>query len=73
MTEAKPPRPPFDPVRGAWILLMLMIVAVFANSVFIFIGCLEHIEAACNRSGVQLRDLGTELIAAVAVLIAARR
>jgi hypothetical protein len=67
-------KPPFDPLWGAWVLLMALVVAVFANTVFIFVGCaVFHESAICARTGANLRDVTLELITAIAVLVSQRR
>ena len=67
-------KPPFDPIWGAWVLLLAIVAALFVNSCFIFVGCsVLRVPEACAFRGVQLTQLGTELIAAIAVLIAARK
>jgi hypothetical protein len=70
----QPPKPPWDPVFGAWILLVMLVLGVLANSAFLFVGCaVFHEPTICARTGGNLRDVTLELITAVAVLISARR
>jgi hypothetical protein len=67
-------RPPFDPVRGAWILILALIATVAANTAFLFVGCaILQVQAMCERTGNKLRDVALELITAVAVLLSQRR
>lgn len=64
---------PWDPLKGAWILLLTMIGALFLLAVLQFVGCVFfHSEATCAK-GEGLRDLGMEVLAAVLVLLAQRR
>jgi hypothetical protein len=73
MTERQP-KQPWDPVFGAWILLVMLVLGVIANTVFLFVGCaVFHEPTICARTGGNLRDVTLELITAVAVLISARR
>jgi hypothetical protein len=69
-----PPKPPFDPVWGAFVLLLALVLGVLANTLFLFLGCaVFHEPTICARTGGNLRDVALELITAVAVLISARR
>ena len=71
--DDEPPRR-FDPVWGAWILLLGLLVAVFLNSVFLFVGCaVFHEPTICARTGNNLRDVTLELITALAILVSQRR
>lgn len=73
MTEP-PPKPPFDPIWGAWVLLLAMVGAVFANTVFLFVGCaFMHEPTICARTGNNLRDVTLELITALAILVSQKR
>jgi hypothetical protein len=68
------PRPPFDPIRGAWILLLALIATVAANTAFLFVGCaILSVQAMCERTGNNLKDITLELITAIAVLVSVRR
>jgi hypothetical protein len=68
------PRPPFDSVRGAWILLLALIATVAANTAFLFVGCaILSVQAMCERTGNNLKDITLELITAIAVLVSVRR
>jgi hypothetical protein len=70
----KPPKPPWDPVWGAWILLLALVLGVILNTVFIFVGCaVFHEPTICARTGGNLRDVALELITAIAVLVSQRR
>jgi hypothetical protein len=71
---APPPKPPFDPVRGAFILLLALVLALFVNTAFNFVGCaVFHEPTICARTGGNLRDVALELITAIAVLVSQRR
>lgn len=67
-------KPPFDPVWGAWILLLVIAAGVAVNSILIFVGCVLLGEAtACARTGSQLRDITLELLTSLAILVSVRR
>lgn len=52
---------------------MLAVLAVLAmNSAFLFVGCIAF-GAFCDRSGEQLTQLGSELIAGIAILVAQKK
>jgi hypothetical protein len=61
---------PFDPVKGAWILLMALVGAVLLQQVFVFAGCLWGVQVLCEREGGTLAGVSGEVLAAVALLIA---
>lgn len=68
------PKPPFDPVWGAWVLLLVLVLALFANTAFLFLGCaVFKVQAVCEKTGANLRDVTLELITAIAVLVSQRR
>jgi hypothetical protein len=68
------PKPPFDPIWGAWVLLLALVVTVAANSAFLFVGCaVFQVQAMCERTGNNLKDITLELITAIAVLVSVRR
>jgi len=61
-----------DPIRGAWILLLALVIGVFASGVLIWVGCaVLHEPSMCARSGAGLRDITLEIVTAISVLIAA--
>jgi hypothetical protein len=64
---------PFDPVKGAWVLLLLLIVAVLLQQVLVFVGCLFGVQAMCTRTGENLSSVAGEVLASVALLIALGR
>lgn len=65
---------PWDPVKGAWIVLMALVMGVILNTVMLFVGCaVFHEQSFCERSGNNLRDVTLEIITAVAVLVSQRR
>lgn len=71
--DDEPPRR-FDPVWGAFVLLLVLVGAVFANTVFLFLGCaVFHEPTICARTGNNLRDVTLELITAMAILVSQRR
>jgi hypothetical protein len=67
------PGGPFDPVRGAWLLLAMLVGAVLLQQVLVFAGCMMGVEAMCTRSGENLVSITGEVLAAVAVLISLGR
>jgi hypothetical protein len=70
----RPPKPPFDPLWGAWVLLLALVLGVIANAMLIFVGCaIFHEPTICARSGDNLRDVTLELITAIAVLVSQKR
>ena len=60
---------PFDPVRGAWIILIMLIGAVIMQPVLVFAGCMLGAQAMCTRSGENLVEITGEVLVAVALLI----
>jgi hypothetical protein len=60
---------PFDPVRGAWLLLMALIGAVALQQVLVFAGCILGAQAMCTRTGENLSNIAVEVLASIAVLI----
>jgi hypothetical protein len=67
-------KPPFDPIHGAWVLLMALVLTVAANSGFLFVGCaIFRVAEMCQRTGNNLKDITLELITAIAVLVSVRR
>ena len=66
--------PKFDPIWGAWVLLLALVGAVFMNTVFLFVGCaVFHEPTICARTGSNLRDVTLELITALAILVSQKR
>jgi hypothetical protein len=63
--------PKFDPVWGAWVLLLVVLTALIANSIVFVVACM-FTGKFCERPG-QLANLGTDLIAAIAILVAQRK
>lgn len=69
-----PPKPPFDPIRGAWVLLFAMVLGLIANSLFLLYGCsVLQVAAMCERNTDNLREISMEVITAIALLISQRR
>jgi hypothetical protein len=67
-------KPPFDPLWGAWVLLLALVSVVGINSGFLFVGCaVMHEPTICARTGSNLRDIALELVTAIAVLVSQRR
>lgn len=69
-------KPPFDfdPVYGAFILILALIVTLAANSMIILVGCaFFQVQAMCEKTGNNLKDIAVELVAAIAILISQRR
>ena len=68
------PPPEFDPVRGAWLLLLALVLTVALNTAFLFVGCaVLAVQAMCEKTGESLRDVTLEIITAIAVLIGTRK
>lgn len=68
------PKPPFDPIQGAWVLLLCMVLGLIANSLFLLWGCgVLQVQAMCERSTDNLKDIAMEVITAIALLISQRR
>lgn len=67
-----PDRPPFDPVRGAWIVLLSLVGGLILNSAFLFVECgIFLITVSCERAGSNIKDVTLEVITATALLITA--
>lgn len=55
-------------------LLLALILALFANTAFLFVGCaVFHEPTICARTGTNIRDVALELVTAIAVLVSQRR
>jgi hypothetical protein len=63
---------PFDPLKGAFILIAALICLVALTNLLIFAGCVMKAETLCTRP-VNIGQVTLELITAIAVLIAARK
>lgn len=70
---ADDPKPPFDPVWGAWILILAMIFVVVLGQVLIFIGCIAGAQTMCERNTGNLSQIAMEILTAVAILISVKR
>jgi hypothetical protein len=68
-----PPKPPFDPVRGAFVLLMAMVLGLIANSLLLLAGCMLGVQLMCERNTDNLRQVALEVITAIALLVSQRR
>jgi divalent metal cation (Fe/Co/Zn/Cd) transporter len=62
-------KPPFDPVWGAWILLLVLVSSVLLGQALVFLGCVLHSEAMCSRPLGNLTQIGMEVLTAIAILI----
>ena len=69
----RPPKPPFDPIFGAWILLLAMVVGLIGNSLGLLVGCAFGVQGLCDRNGDNLRQVALEVLTAIALLISQRR
>lgn len=70
---AQPPTPPkkdFDPVKGAFWLLLALVFGLLLNSIFLFVGCaVLRVDAVCDKTGANITTVGMEILTAVAILI----
>jgi hypothetical protein len=67
------PRPPFDPMRGAYVLLLAMVLGLIANSLLLLAGCMLGIQSMCEHNTDNLRQVALEVITAIALLVSQRR
>ena len=67
------PKPPFDPIWGAYVLLLAMVIGLIANSLGLLAGCALGVVAMCERNTDNLRQVALEVITAIALLISQRR
>jgi hypothetical protein len=66
--------PPFDPIKGAWILLLAVIGGLIADSLLLLYGCaVMQVAALCERNTDNLRQVSLEAMTAIALLISQRR
>jgi hypothetical protein len=73
MTD-QPPRPPFDPIHGAFVLLLAMTLGLIANSLMLQVGCaVFQVASMCERSTDNMKDVALELITAIALLVSQRK
>ena len=72
MTEPAP-KPPWDPLKGAWILLLALVLGLIANSLGLQLGCAFGVQAMCERNTDNLRQVALEVITAIALLVSQRR
>lgn len=62
-----------DPVKAAWIILILFLLIVFAQTLMIFLACaVWGIASTCDR-GAGVKDVMLEVLTAVAILLGASR
>jgi hypothetical protein len=66
-------KPPWDPIFGAWVLLLTMVIGLIANSLGLLVGCALGVQALCQRDTDNLRQVALEVITAIALLISQRR
>jgi hypothetical protein len=64
---------PFEPIWGAWVLLLCLIGMVVLGQLYIFLGCILGREQLCARSTENLTSVSVEVLAAVAQLISLGR
>jgi hypothetical protein len=64
---------PFEPIWGAWVLLLCLIGMVVLGQLYIFLGCILGREQLCARSTENLTSVSVEVLAAVALLISLGR
>jgi hypothetical protein len=70
---ASEPKPPFDPVWGAWILLLAMVIVVIVGQTYIFAGCMLGATGMCTRPTENLSNIAMEILTAVAILVGVKR
>jgi hypothetical protein len=63
---------PFDPLRGAFLLIAGLICLIALTNLLIFTGCILRVDTLCTRP-VNIGQVTLELITAISVLIAARK
>lgn len=64
---------PWDPLKGAWWLLMALVIGLIANSLGLLVGCAFGVQGLCDRNGDNLRQVALEVLTAIALLISQRR
>jgi hypothetical protein len=69
----QPPKPPWDPIRGAYVLLLAMVLGLIANSLLLLAGCMLGVQPMCERNTDNLRQVALEVITAIALLVSQRR
>jgi hypothetical protein len=65
----RPPKPPFDPIWGAWVILLGLLGTIALQQLLIFAGCLFGVQAMCTRTGETLTSVALEVLTAVAILL----
>lgn len=68
-------KPPFDPIRGAWIILLALLGLLAFNTALVFVACsVLRSDVVCQRwTGENATSLGVEVLAAIAILIGAAK
>jgi hypothetical protein len=61
-------KPPFDPVWGAWVLLLVLVASVLVGQVGVFAAC-ALLDRMCDRPLGGLTQIGLEVLTAVAILL----
>jgi hypothetical protein len=61
-------KPPFDPVWGAFILLLVLVCSVLVGQVGVFAAC-AVLDRMCDRPLGGLTQIGLEVLTAVAILL----
>jgi hypothetical protein len=61
-------KPPFDPVWGAWVLLLVLVASVLVGQVGVFAAC-AVLDRMCDRPLGGLTQIGLEVLTAVAILL----
>lgn len=65
-------RPPFDPVRGAFAILFLVVLGSLFLGIGVEIGCIYGIADLCSR-GAGLKEVIGDIVALVALMLGASR
>lgn len=63
---------PFDLLRGAWIILLIIVAGSLLLSIGIEAGCVLKIPDLCNR-GSGIADIMGQVVAIIALMLGARR
>jgi hypothetical protein len=72
-------RPPFDPLRAAFLLLAIVVLSELAVTLFATVGCFWMVLSgtyqlgACANVGQQAREIFAELLTAILALLLAAR
>lgn len=71
-TPPPPPREPFDAVKGAFIVLVLLVCGLVLATSGILAGCFYGIAPLCEK-GSGVNDVTQQIITVLAIILGARR